>query len=58
VITTLENGSYAAVFNVALDVTSGREVQVLYFTSDGAAVDGGDYTGVSARWCSPRARGR
>ncbi|MEX0679609.1 MAG: Calx-beta domain-containing protein [Pirellulales bacterium] len=36
-----------AIFSVALDVASGREVAVEYATADGAAIDGVDYMGQS-----------
>jgi uncharacterized repeat protein (TIGR01451 family) len=43
-LTSTAAGQLAAVFAVALDVPSGREVTVAYATSDGTARDGVDYS--------------
>jgi hypothetical protein len=46
-VTTTQEGLTAAVFAVALDAPSGREVTVGFGTSDGTATDGVDYQGQS-----------
>lgn len=47
VVTTTVAGNYEAVFTVALDAPSGRQVQVAYSTANGGAIDGVDYLGVN-----------
>lgn len=46
-LTSTSAGLLAAVFTVALDVPSGRQVTVGYSTSDGSATNGVDYFGQS-----------
>lgn len=47
VVTTTVAGNYEAVFTVALDAPSGRQVQVAYSTANGGAIDGVDYLGTN-----------
>jgi hypothetical protein len=46
-LTTTAAGVLAAVFSVALDTASGRDVTVGFSTADGAAKDGVDYVGLA-----------
>ncbi len=47
VVTSTIAGAYQAVFTVALDAPSGRDVQVAYSTAGGGAIDGVDYLGTT-----------
>ncbi len=44
-VTSSSAGQLSAVFNVALDVASRREVRVAYSTSNGSALEGADFVG-------------